>query len=91
MQTKSRIVDLGLHFLLPRMLFKIIVILDYFRNRNKFQGGHTETAVNWFNIAGIVIGFLIANLLHRGIAALNAMAVAAVCYFLGELAHKKND
>lgn len=68
----------------------IIVILDYFRNRNKFQGDHAETAVNWFNIAGIVIGFLVANLLHWGIAALNAMAVAAVCYFLGELAHKKN-
>ena len=68
----------------------IIVILDYFRNRNKFQGDHAETAVNWFNIAGIVIGFLVANLLHWGIAALNAMAIAAVCYFLGELVHKKN-
>lgn len=67
----------------------IIVILDFFRNRDKFKTGYTEVTVNWFNILGIVAGFIIANLLHWGIAALNAMVVAAVCYFIGEIASKK--
>lgn len=68
----------------------IIVILDYFRNREKFRTVQPEAAINWFNLAGIVIGFVTANLLPWGIAALNAMAVAAACFFLGELAHKRN-
>lgn len=67
----------------------IIVILDFFRNRDKFKTGYTEVTVNWFNILGIVAGFIIANLLHWGIAALNAMVVAAVFYFIGEIASKK--
>lgn len=63
----------------------IIVILDYFINHKKYKGKNHPIAVNWFNIAGIVAGAIIANLLPWGIAALNAMAVAAVCFFLGEL------
>lgn len=66
----------------------VIVILDYFKNRKKYKDTYQETAVNWFNIAGIVVGAVAANLLHWGIAALNAMAVAAVCFFLGELTRK---
>ncbi len=68
----------------------VIVILDYFKNRKKFRGEYREAAVNWFNIAGIVVGAAVANLLPWGIAALNAMAVAAVCFLLGELFNKKN-
>ncbi len=66
----------------------VIVILDYFKNRKKYKGSYQEVTVNWFNIAGIVVGAIVANLLHWGIAALNAMAVAAVCFFLGELLRK---
>ena len=70
----------------------ILVILDYFRHRGKFREGTGagETMVNGFNIAGIVLGALVANLLPWGIAALNAMAVAAVCFFAGELAGRKS-
>lgn len=68
----------------------VIVILDYFINHKKYKGQYHPTAVNWFNIAGIVAGAVIANLLPWGIAALNAMAVAAVCFFLGEL-YKRNQ
>jgi cytosine permease len=70
----------------------LIVILDFFKNRGKFRESCRDVAVNWFNIAGIVVGAVVANLLHWGIAALNAMAVAAVCFFLGELVQrsKKN-
>lgn len=63
----------------------VIVILDYFKNRNKFKDSGNEAAVNWFNIAGIVAGAAVANMLPWGIAALNAMVVAAVCFFAGEL------
>lgn len=65
-----------------------IVILDFLKNRDKFRSGGKTTAVNWFNIAGIVVGAAVANTLHWGIAALNAMIVAAVCFFLGELLRK---
>ena len=70
----------------------ILVILDYFRHRGKFREGTGagETMVNGFNIAGIVLGALVANLLPWGIAALNAMAVAAVSFFAGELAGRKS-
>jgi len=67
----------------------LIVILDFFKNRGKFQGNYQEVPVNWFNIAGIVAGAVTANLLHWGIAALNAMFIAAVCFFAGELFGKK--
>lgn len=66
----------------------VIVILDFFKNRGKFQGDHRETAFNWFNVAGILAGAAVANLLHWGIAALNAMIVAAICFFLGQLLHR---
>ena len=69
----------------------VIVILDYFKNRKKYTGACQEISVNWFNIAGIVVGAIVANLLHWGIAAINAMAVAAVCFFLGELLNKKKS
>ena len=66
----------------------IIVVLDYFRNRMKFAEDAKTVAVNWFNVAGIIFGAVVANLLPWGIAALNAMAVAAVFFFLGELINR---
>ncbi|MDD6880560.1 MAG: cytosine permease [Firmicutes bacterium] len=65
----------------------VIVILDYFKNREKFQEDFT-LSVNWFNVAGIIFGAVVANLLHWGIAAVNAMAVAAVFFFIGEIINK---
>jgi len=69
----------------------IIVILDFFKNRGKYDAAYKPIAVNWFNVAGILVGALVANTLNRGIAAVNAMAVAAVCYAVGEMltANKK--
>ena len=32
----------------------MIVILDYFKNRSKYEGKHTEAVVNWFNVLGII-------------------------------------
>lgn len=66
----------------------VLVILDFFKNRKKFTAGGKTSVVNWFNIAGIVLGAAVANTLHWGIAALNAMIVAAICFFVGELLRK---
>lgn len=65
-----------------------IVILDFLKNRKKFAADGQTAAVNWFTIAGIVLGAAVANTLHWGIAALNAMVVAAICFFVGELLRK---
>lgn len=50
----------------------MIVILDYFKNRSKYEGKHTEAVVNWFNVLGIIAAAAVANFLHWGIAAVNA-------------------
>ena len=63
----------------------IIVILDYFKNRKKYEGTHNEVIVNWFNVIGVIAAALVANFLHWGIAAVNAMVVAAIFFFIGEL------
>lgn len=63
----------------------IIVILDYFKNSGKYKGEAKIVTVNWFNVLGIAVGAVVANLLSWGIAAVNAMVVAAICYFIGEL------
>ena len=63
----------------------MIVILDYFKNRSKYDGKHTEAVVNWFNVLGIVAAAAVANFLNWGIAAVNAMVVSAIFFFIGEL------
>lgn len=63
----------------------MIVILDYFKNRSKYDGKHTEAVVNWFNVLGIIAAAAVANFLHWGIAAVNAMVVSAIFFFIGEL------
>ena len=63
----------------------MIVILDYFKNRSKYEGKHTEAVVNWFNVLGIIAAAAVANFLHWGIAAVNAMVVSAIFFFSGEL------
>ena len=65
----------------------MIVILDYFKNRSKYEGKHTEAVVNWFNVLGIIAAAAVANFLHWGIAAVNAMVVAAIFFFIGEATH----
>ena len=41
----------------------MIVILDYFKNRSKYEGKHTEAVVNWFNVLGIIAAAAVANFL----------------------------
>ena len=44
--------------------------------------------VNWFAVAGVVLGAVVANVVTWGIASINGMVVAALCYVIGELVSK---
>ena len=43
------------------------------------------TEVNWFAVAGVIIGAVAANYITWGISAINGMVVAAVCYLAGQM------
>ena len=40
-------------------------------------------------MAGVVLGAVVANLVKWGVPAINGMAVAAVCFLIGEAVRKK--
>ena len=64
----------------------IILILSYFANKKEYlEGSAPEKVVNWWAVAGVVLGAVVANLVHWGFPAINGMAVAAVCYLCGKL------
>lgn len=68
----------------------IILILGYFMNKEDYEeGAENTTVVNWFAIAGVILGAVVANLVSIGIPSINGMAVAAVCYVAGQLIQKK--
>ena len=58
----------------------IILILSYFADRKKNLSGRT---VDWSAVAGVILGAIVANLVHWGFPALNGMAVAALCWGIG--------
>ena len=41
--------------------------------------------MNWFAVIGVIAGAVVANLVSWGIASINGMAVAAVCYVAGQV------
>lgn len=57
----------------------IILILDYFVGK-----GEEKKPVNWFAVAGVILGGIVANVLPWGIASINGMLVASACYLLGQ-------
>ena len=62
----------------------IILIIHYFSNRKAYLDGTIqEPAVIWGSVIGVIAGAVVANLVKWGIPAVNGMAVAAMCYFLG--------
>ncbi len=67
----------------------IILILSYFLHRKKYlEDSMPKRAVNWYAVAGVVIGAVVANLLKCGIPSINGMAVASICFLLGEYVNK---
>ena len=67
----------------------IILIIHYFSNRKAYLDGTVaESKVNWGAVVGVIAGAVVANLVKWGIPAINGMAVAAVCYWIGGLLKK---
>ena len=61
-----------------------ILIISYFMNRKDYQSDSVEIkTVNWASVIGVVLGAVVANLLHWGIASINGMVVAVICYLIG--------
>lgn len=67
-----------------------ILIISYFMNRYDYQSDNVEIkTVNWASVIGVILGAVVANLLDWGIASINGMAVAAICYLIGyNISHK---
>ena len=67
----------------------IILILHYFMNRKAYLDDTVPVKeVDWFAIAGVVLGAVVANLVKWGFPAINGMVVAAICFFIGQNARK---
>ena len=64
----------------------IILILHYFLNKGKDV---KEKVVDWSAIVGVVAGATVANLVHWGFASINGMAVAVLCWGIGQLIYKR--
>ena len=70
----------------------IILIISYFTNRKAYlEDKVPEKVVNWWAVAGVVLGAVVANLVKWGFPAINGMAVAAVCYLVGKLITGKRN
>ncbi len=60
-----------------------IITLDFFLHRNKYaEGSEIREKVNPGALIGVVAGALVGNFVFWGIASLNAMIVACLCYFV---------
>ena len=67
-----------------------ILIISYFMERRDYQSDNVEIkTVNWASVIGVVLGAVVANLLHWGIASINGMVVAVICYLVGRAICKK--
>lgn len=68
----------------------IILVMSYFMNRKAYEQEEAQIqVVDWFAVAGVILGAAVANLLHWGIASVNGMVVAAVFYLAGCAVRKK--
>lgn len=68
----------------------IILILSYFLHREDYQPNAKAKIkeVEWGAVIGVIAGAIVANLLPFGIASINGMIVASICYIVGlKLAH----
>ncbi|MCQ2162502.1 MAG: cytosine permease [Bacteroidales bacterium] len=68
----------------------IILVIGYFMNRKEILTDEDKTFnVNWFAVAGVIVGAVVANLLHWGIASINGMVTAAIIFIAGKLVCRK--
>ena len=68
----------------------IILVLGYFLNKKNYEDVDVTETVNWFAVIGVVLGAVVANVVHWGIASINGMAIASVCYLIGHFASKEH-
>ena len=63
----------------------IILVLSYFMNRQDYLPGAEPKLKNieWGAVIGVIAGAVVANLLPFGIASINGMIVASICYVIG--------
>ena len=68
----------------------MILVLAYFMNKEDFETDQPKLkTIDWFAVAGVILGAIVANILHWGIASINGMVVAAVCYCVGQAVNKR--
>ena len=67
----------------------IILVLSYFLNREDYKNTEVTRVVNWYAVVGVVLGAVVANLVSWGIASLNGMVIASICYLAGHFLKKK--
>ncbi len=68
----------------------IILVLGYFMHKSDYETENPQLkTVNWWAVAGVILGAIVANVLHWGVASINGMVVAAVCYVVGQLVEKR--
>lgn len=69
----------------------VILVLSYFLNKKAYEDDSLPAEkVNWFAVAGVILGAIVANVLNWGISSINGMVVAVVCYLIGYFV-KKNQ
>jgi len=67
-----------------------ILVMDYFLHKENYKSDSEPVCkINPAAIVGVVAGALTANFLKWGIASVNAMVVAIVCYLIGEAIRTK--
>lgn len=68
----------------------ILLVLAYFLHKEDYVDANSHLKdVDWFAVMGVILGAVTANLLSWGIASINGMVVAAVCYLIGQFVQKK--
>lgn len=67
----------------------IILVLSYLMNKKSYEDIEPDTEVNWFAVIGVILGAVVANVVNWGVASINGMAVATVCYLIGMFVKKK--
>ena len=61
-------------------------------NKKDYENEKAEIkTVNWFAVIGVIAGAVVANRVSWGIASINGMAVAAVCYVAGQVLCKNRE
>lgn len=68
----------------------IILVLGYIFHKEDYVIGSNPKliVVNWGAVLGVILGALVANNLSWGVASINGMAVAAICYIIGDKIQK---